>query len=128
MVYFSTVLSQASEPVYTNLQAEQLSSALLLTAYTAAHSKHMLEYHIGVCRLQPSLGLYCMRLSHSHRARIWFCTQKCKSNYLPSTACYLSSQVLCSHQCYLAFFSYKVLFQHQQVHSFLPFLCVCSPS
>lgn len=37
MVYFLfTVLSQASEPVYTNLQVEQLSSALLLTAHTVS--------------------------------------------------------------------------------------------
>lgn len=88
MVYFSTVLTQASEPVYTNLQAEQLSSALLLTAHTAAHSKHVLEFHLGVRGCSPLWAFTVCASTHSHRAPIWFCTQKCICNYLPSTACY----------------------------------------
>lgn len=75
----------------------------------------MLDYHLCVRQLQPTLEVYCVRLTLTG-LQYCFCTQRCKSKHLPSTAC-LSSQVLCCpHQRYLALFDQSVLFLHQRAH------------
>lgn len=71
--------------------------------------------------VSPAAALYSMHLTHSH-ITICFCAQKWSSKHLSSTACHLSSQVLSSHQRYLALLDNNVLFQ------LLSFLFVCEPS